>query len=151
VWAETLRSFELYAILDDGFAQVLKPWIRIVEGYQEAGMMRADIRALSVARTMVALAQGFAAQYALFGDVPIKVVELGVKALMSMEDKDARNRAGRARGAGGGPTRSAAERRAWITLRLTSPKRRPISLRRRHQRICPVARQPDPARSGARM
>ncbi|MFM9694488.1 TetR/AcrR family transcriptional regulator [Streptomyces europaeiscabiei] len=91
VWAETLRNPELHAILDNGFAQVRRPWIKIVEGYQDAGMMRADIPALSVARTMVALAQGFAAQYALFGAVPIQVVELGLKALMSMEDKDARS------------------------------------------------------------
>ncbi|MDX3136535.1 TetR/AcrR family transcriptional regulator [Streptomyces europaeiscabiei] len=91
VWAETLRNPELHAILDIGFAQVRRPWIKIVEGYQNAGMMRADIPALSVARTMVALAQGFAAQYALFGAVPIQVVELGLKALMSMEDKDARS------------------------------------------------------------
>ncbi|MFF6780636.1 hypothetical protein [Streptomyces sp. NPDC012510] len=53
-------------------------------------MTRADIPAVSVARTMVALAQGFAVQYALFGDVPIQVVELGVKALMSMDGPDAR-------------------------------------------------------------
>ncbi|MFM9554333.1 MULTISPECIES: TetR/AcrR family transcriptional regulator [Streptomyces] len=88
VWAETLRNPELHAILADGFAQVRAAWIRIVEAYQDAGMMRADIPALSVARTMVALAQGFAAQYALFGDVPIQVVELGVKALMSMGDPE---------------------------------------------------------------
>ncbi|MFD9116250.1 TetR/AcrR family transcriptional regulator [Streptomyces bottropensis] len=88
VWAETLRNPELHAILADGFAQVRTPWIKVVEGYQDAGMMRADIPALSVARTMVALAQGFAAQYALFGDVPIQVLELGVKALTSMEYKD---------------------------------------------------------------
>ncbi|MDW8809657.1 hypothetical protein P1P68_33870 [Streptomyces scabiei] len=50
-------------------------------------MMRADIPALGVARTMVALAQGFAAQNALFGDVPVQVVELGVTALTSMEDR----------------------------------------------------------------
>lgn len=53
-------------------------------------MTRADIPALGVARTMVALAQGFAAQYALFGDVPVPVVEPGVKGLMGMEDPDAR-------------------------------------------------------------
>ncbi|WP_055711481.1 TetR/AcrR family transcriptional regulator [Streptomyces torulosus] len=86
VWAETLRNPELQDVLNDGFAQVRQPWIEIVEAYQDAGMMRADIPALSVARTLIALAQGFAAQYALFGDVPVQVVELGLKALMSMED-----------------------------------------------------------------
>ncbi|MDG5803619.1 TetR/AcrR family transcriptional regulator [Streptomyces ossamyceticus] len=90
VWAETLRNPELQDVLNDGFAQVRQPWIEIVEAYQDAGMMRADIPALSVARTLIALAQGFAAQYALFGDVPVQVVELGLKALMSMEDPAAR-------------------------------------------------------------
>ncbi|WP_149824024.1 TetR/AcrR family transcriptional regulator [Streptomyces tailanensis] len=90
VWAETLRNPELHAILSDGFARVRRPWIEIVEGYQDAGVMRADIPALSVARTLIAVAQGFVAQYALFGDVSIQVVELGLKALMSMEDPDAR-------------------------------------------------------------
>lgn len=87
VGAETLRNPELHAILAEGLAQVRRPWIKIVEAYQDAGMMRADIPALSVARTMVALAQGFAARTALFGDVPVQVVELGVKALRSMEDR----------------------------------------------------------------
>ncbi|MFE7761337.1 TetR/AcrR family transcriptional regulator [Streptomyces sp. NPDC057438] len=93
VWAETLRNPELHAILAQGFAQVRSPWIKIVEAYQDAGMMRADIPAVSVARTMVALAQGFAAQNALFGDVPVQVLELGVKALMSMEGRDDPSRA----------------------------------------------------------
>ncbi|SPF04734.1 TetR/AcrR family transcriptional regulator [Streptomyces sp. MA5143a] len=90
VWAETLRNPDLQNVLNDGFAQVRQPWVEIVEAYQDAGMMRADIPALSVARTLIALAQGFAAQYALFGDVPVQVVELGLKALMSMEDPAAR-------------------------------------------------------------
>ncbi|MGW0711180.1 TetR/AcrR family transcriptional regulator [Streptomyces sp. NPDC002643] len=90
VWGETLRNPELSAMLHQGFEQVRRPWIEIVEAYQDAGMMRADIPALSVARTMIAVAQGFVAQYALFGEMPIQVVELGLKALMSMEDQDAR-------------------------------------------------------------
>ncbi|MFF7260622.1 TetR/AcrR family transcriptional regulator [Streptomyces sp. NPDC008159] len=91
VWAETLRNPDLQDVLNDGFAQVRQPWVEIVEAYQDAGMMRADIPALSVARTLIALAQGFAAQYALFGDMPVQVVELGLKALMSMEDPAARS------------------------------------------------------------
>lgn len=74
----------------DGFGKVRAPWGKIVEAYQDAGMMRADIHALSVARTLIAVAQGFVTQYVLFGDVPIQTVELGLKALMSMEDPDAR-------------------------------------------------------------
>jgi AcrR family transcriptional regulator len=91
VWAETLRNPELAAALSGGFAKVLAQWVKIVEGYQDAGMMRDDIPAVSIARTMVAVAQGFAAQYALFGDVPVEVVQLGLKALMSMNDADSRS------------------------------------------------------------
>lgn len=90
VWAETLRNPELQAFLADGFAQIRAQWIKIVEAYQDAGMMRADIPAISAARTLIAVAQGFVAPYALFGDAPVQVVELGLKALMSMEDRDAR-------------------------------------------------------------
>ncbi|MER6090385.1 TetR/AcrR family transcriptional regulator [Streptomyces bluensis] len=93
VWAETLRDPALAAVLRQGFETVRVLWVKIVEGYQDAGMMRADVPALSVARTMVALVQGFAAQYALFGDVPVQVVELGLEALMSMGDPDARSSA----------------------------------------------------------
>ncbi|WP_215451291.1 TetR/AcrR family transcriptional regulator [Streptomyces sp. ATCC 21386] len=91
VWAETLRNPELHAILQEGFAEVRKPWVKIVEAYQDAGMMRTDIPAISVARTMVALAQGFLAQYALFGEAPVQVVELGLQALTSMDDPKARD------------------------------------------------------------
>lgn len=91
VWAETLRDPALAAVLRQGFETVRVLWVKIVEGYQDAGMMRADIPALSVARTMVALVQGFAAQYALFGDVPVQAVELGLEALMSMGDPQTRS------------------------------------------------------------
>jgi AcrR family transcriptional regulator len=90
VWAETLRDPEPAAVLREGFAQVRVAWVKIVEGYQDAGTMRADIPALSVARTLVAVAQGFAAQYALSGDMPVDVVELGLRALMSMGEPTAR-------------------------------------------------------------
>lgn len=91
VWAETLRDPGLAAVLRDGFEKVRVLWVKIVEGYQDAGMMREDIPAVSVARTMVAVVQGFAAQYALFDDVPVQVVELGLKALMSMEAPEAQS------------------------------------------------------------
>jgi AcrR family transcriptional regulator len=90
VWAETVRDPQLAAVLREGFERVRVLWVRVVEGYQDAGMMPADIPALSVARTLVALVQGFAAQYALFGDVPVQVVELGLKGLMGMDTTGAR-------------------------------------------------------------
>ncbi|MEU7581240.1 helix-turn-helix domain-containing protein [Streptomyces sp. NPDC041068] len=84
VWTETLRDEELSALIGDVYAKVRGSWMAIVEGYQEAGVMRADIPADHVARTMIAMVQGFAAQYALFDEVPIEALRDGLRALMSM-------------------------------------------------------------------
>jgi AcrR family transcriptional regulator len=84
VWAETLRNKELNDLLREGFTKVRASWVRIVEAYQAQGMMRDDIPAEHLARTMIALAQGYAAQVALFGEVPVEEIEDGLRALMSM-------------------------------------------------------------------
>ncbi|MFB7272383.1 TetR/AcrR family transcriptional regulator [Streptomyces sp. NPDC056244] len=88
VWAETLRNKELAALLREGYESVRAAWIKVVEAYQEAGLMRADIPPADVARTMIATCQGFAAQEALFGDgsreVPVEVLQNGMRGLMSM-------------------------------------------------------------------
>ncbi|WP_055697239.1 TetR/AcrR family transcriptional regulator [Streptomyces silaceus] len=84
VWTETLRNDELSALMADIYVKVRAAWVKIVTGYQEAGMMRADIPADHVARTMIAAAQGFAAQYALFDEVPVGALQDGLRALMSM-------------------------------------------------------------------
>ncbi|MEV4033373.1 TetR/AcrR family transcriptional regulator [Streptomyces umbrinus] len=85
VWTETLRDSELSQVLRTGFVTVRTAWVKVVEGYQEAGVMRADIPADHVARTMIATAQGFAAQQALFGSAPVEVIQDGLRGLMSME------------------------------------------------------------------
>ncbi|MFD3376914.1 MULTISPECIES: TetR/AcrR family transcriptional regulator [unclassified Streptomyces] len=85
VWTETLRDSELSQVLRTGFVTVRAAWVKVVEGYQEAGLMRADIPADHVARTMIAAAQGFAAQQALFGSAPVEVIQDGLRGLMSME------------------------------------------------------------------
>ncbi|WP_327693303.1 TetR/AcrR family transcriptional regulator [Streptomyces sp. NBC_00459] len=84
VWAETLRDGELSKVLNEGYAKVRTSWVRLVERYQEAGMMRADVTAESVARTVIAAAQGFVAQMALFGGAPVEVLQDGLRGLMSM-------------------------------------------------------------------
>lgn len=86
VWAETLRNEELATLMKQGYAEVRAAWEKIVEGYQAAGMMRDDIPADHVARAMVAAAQGFAAQLALFDDVPIEALQDGLRGLMSMSE-----------------------------------------------------------------
>lgn len=85
VWAETLRDGELLKVLHEGYAKIREPWVRLVERYQEAGMMRADVPAESVARTMIAAAQGFVAQMALFPSAPVEVLQEGLRGLMSMD------------------------------------------------------------------
>ncbi|MFS8200118.1 TetR/AcrR family transcriptional regulator [Streptomyces sp. CWNU-52B] len=85
VWTETLRDSELSALLREGFGSVRDAWVKIVEGYQEAGLMRADVPAEHVARTLIAVAQGFGAQQALFGTTSVEVLQDGLRALMSME------------------------------------------------------------------
>ncbi|MEW2572168.1 TetR/AcrR family transcriptional regulator [Streptomyces sp. NPDC047070] len=86
VWTETLRDGELSALLREGFGAVRDAWVKVVEGYQEAGVMRADIPAEHVARTLIAAAQGFAAQQALFGTAPAEVLQDGLRALMSVRE-----------------------------------------------------------------
>ncbi|WP_405620580.1 TetR/AcrR family transcriptional regulator [Streptomyces sp. NBC_01508] len=87
VWTEILRNEELSALIRTGFEAVVAAWVRVVEAYRAAGLMRADIPAEHVARTMIATAQGFAAQQVLFGAVPVEVVQNGLRGLMSMGEQ----------------------------------------------------------------
>ncbi|MFD3487201.1 TetR/AcrR family transcriptional regulator [Streptomyces sp. NPDC058665] len=84
VWTETLRNESLAALLRTGYDTVRAAWVKVVEAYQAAGLMRDDVPAEHVARTMIATAQGFAAQQALFGEVPVEVLQNGLRGLMSM-------------------------------------------------------------------
>ncbi|GHH12080.1 TetR family transcriptional regulator [Streptomyces lanatus] len=84
VWAETVRNEELAAVLTEVYTELRESWVLAVEAYQDAGMMRSDIPADHVARTMIATVQGFVAQQALFGGVPVEVLQDGLRALMSM-------------------------------------------------------------------
>ncbi|QEV16401.1 TetR/AcrR family transcriptional regulator [Streptomyces alboniger] len=84
VWTETLRSDALSAVMTGVYAEVRAAWVSVVEAYQEAGMMRTDVPADHVARTMIAVVQGFAAQYALFEEVRVEALQDGLRALTSM-------------------------------------------------------------------
>ncbi len=88
MWTETLRNEELAGILLEGYGSVRAAWGRIVEGYQEAGMMRADVAPDHVARTMIAAVLGFIAQQSLFGPAPVEILQDGLRALTSMRDED---------------------------------------------------------------
>jgi AcrR family transcriptional regulator len=84
VWSETVRNPKLAAVLREGYDAVGGAWERVVAGYQDAGMMRADLPAEHVARTMIAAVLGFIAQLSLFGPLPVEALQNGLRALMSM-------------------------------------------------------------------
>lgn len=84
VWTETLRNDQLAAILNEGYRGMRHAWSQVVDAYRQSGILSADVPADHVARTMIATAQGFIAQQALFGDVRVEVLEDGLRALMSM-------------------------------------------------------------------
>lgn len=85
VWTETLRNEALAEVMRTGYAMVQASWVEVVKAYQAAGLMRDDVPAEHVARTMIATAQGFAAQQALFGQAPVEVLQDGLRGLMSMD------------------------------------------------------------------
>ncbi|MFD5691492.1 TetR/AcrR family transcriptional regulator [Streptomyces rubiginosohelvolus] len=84
LWSETLRDERLGALLDEGYALMRVVWAKLVEAYRSAGILASDVSADHVARTMIATAQGFIVQEALFGDVRPEVLENGLRGLMSI-------------------------------------------------------------------
>ncbi|MFI6491313.1 hypothetical protein [Streptomyces sp. NPDC050564] len=130
VWTETLRNDEVSALMAAGYVKVRGAWANLVESCRAAGLVSED--AAAMARTMIALAQGFAAQVAVFVAASPEVLRDGLRALMSM---------------GGSPGCG----REGITGRLTSSKLRPTTVRIHATRGFWWLRPPGPARSGARM
>ncbi|MER7660382.1 MULTISPECIES: helix-turn-helix domain-containing protein [unclassified Streptomyces] len=88
-WTETLRNETLATTLGEGYAGMRLAWAKLVDAYRDNGLMAADVPADHVARTLIATAQGFIAQQALFGDVDVEVLEDGLRGLMSMSRSDA--------------------------------------------------------------
>ncbi|MFI9209703.1 TetR/AcrR family transcriptional regulator [Streptomyces sp. NPDC053253] len=84
VWAETVRDEELAKTLSGLFNGMRAAWTELVTVYRETGLLRADVPADHVARTLIAVAQGFIAQQALFGNVSVEILEGGLRGLMSM-------------------------------------------------------------------
>jgi TetR/AcrR family transcriptional regulator, transcriptional repressor of aconitase len=71
---------------EEGYDGMRQAWAKLADAYRDNGLMGADVPAGHVARTLIATAQGFIAQEALFGDVQVDVLEDGLRALMSMGD-----------------------------------------------------------------
>lgn len=84
VWTETTRNPELAAVLGDGYGKVRAALGKVTESYQDAGLLPADADTDAVARTMIAVVQGFAAQIALFGALPERTMGDGLRALMAI-------------------------------------------------------------------
>ncbi|MFI9464184.1 TetR/AcrR family transcriptional regulator [Streptomyces xiamenensis] len=85
VWAETLRNPELAAVLHRGINTVIASWTAIAENYQRQGLMRDDVPAEHVARTVAACAQGFLIQRALLApDLRPDVLRDGLRGLTSL-------------------------------------------------------------------
>ncbi|MFF6777328.1 TetR/AcrR family transcriptional regulator [Streptomyces sp. NPDC012637] len=89
VWSETLRDERLAAALASGYGGMREAWSELVAAYRANGLMTADVSADHVARTLIAVAQGFIAQQALFGDVSVEILEDGLRGLMSMQTQSA--------------------------------------------------------------
>lgn len=86
VWSETLRSERLAATLGEAYGGLRLAWAELVEVYREAGILAdADVPSDHVARTLIATAQGFIVQLAMFGDTAPEVLENGLRGLMSMD------------------------------------------------------------------
>ncbi|MFD5329068.1 TetR/AcrR family transcriptional regulator [Streptomyces sp. NPDC127092] len=84
VWSETLRDERLATALATGYDGMREAWSELVAVYRANGLMTADVSADHVARTLIAVAQGFIAQQALFGDVSVDILVDGLRGLMSM-------------------------------------------------------------------
>ncbi|MFE7776897.1 TetR/AcrR family transcriptional regulator [Streptomyces sp. NPDC057445] len=85
VWTETLRNDRLARLLRDGYDGMRQAWAQLVDAYRDSGLLHADVPSDHVSRTLVAVAQGFIAQQALFGDVEVEILENGLQGLMSMQ------------------------------------------------------------------
>ncbi|MGW2821254.1 TetR/AcrR family transcriptional regulator [Streptomyces sp. NPDC001443] len=86
VWAEILRNDELATVVRTGYDRVREAWARVVDSYRAADLIARDADADALARVMIALAQGFAAQTALIEEMPSEILRDGLRALMSMRD-----------------------------------------------------------------
>ncbi|MEV4940964.1 TetR/AcrR family transcriptional regulator [Streptomyces zaomyceticus] len=84
VWTETLRNEQLAETLAEGYHGMRVVWADLVAVYRESGILPVDVPADHMARTLIAVVQGFIAQQALFGDVAVDVLEEGLRGLMSM-------------------------------------------------------------------
>ncbi|MER7737057.1 TetR/AcrR family transcriptional regulator [Streptomyces sp. NPDC096538] len=85
VWTESTRTPSLTAVLAEGYAKIREAWGGMAQSYKDAGLLSEDVDVDAMARAMIALVQGFAAQMAIFGDIPPQVLADGTRALMATD------------------------------------------------------------------
>jgi TetR/AcrR family transcriptional regulator, transcriptional repressor of aconitase len=81
VWAEALRSPALRARVTEEASRLLGLLTRLVERYQEHGLMARDVPAEHVARVLAGLLPGFMLQLAVLGDVDPAMFRHGLRAI----------------------------------------------------------------------
>ncbi|AXK33134.1 TetR/AcrR family transcriptional regulator [Streptomyces armeniacus] len=81
VWGETLRDKPLAAALTEGYEEMRLVWADLIRTYQEAGRLRTDVPVDDIVRTLMAVAQGFIVQQAMFGGVTSDTLRNGLLAL----------------------------------------------------------------------
>ncbi len=82
VWAEALRDPVLAEAITSRIRTVGEDVTKVVERYQECGLIADTAPAESVARTLIALLPGFIVQRALLGDVTAEMFHDGLRALL---------------------------------------------------------------------
>ncbi|WP_419994678.1 TetR/AcrR family transcriptional regulator [Streptomyces boninensis] len=88
VWGEAARNEPLRQALIDGYVRMRGIWGELIAMYQEAGQLRTDIPTDHIVRTLMAVAQGFIIQKALFGDDAGEVISEGLRALTTMRAEE---------------------------------------------------------------
>ncbi|MFI5686933.1 TetR/AcrR family transcriptional regulator [Streptomyces sp. NPDC051636] len=86
VWTEVLRNDELAVQVRAGYDAVRVAWGRVVGSYRSAGLIAQEADADAMARVMIALAQGYTAQLAVIEEMHDRILQEGLRALMSMRD-----------------------------------------------------------------
>ena len=83
VWGEALRSPSLAERFAEAIGSVRLILTRLVEAYQERGLITRDVPADHIAPVLIGLVHGFMVQHALLGDVDAAVFGDGLRALLA--------------------------------------------------------------------
>jgi hypothetical protein len=83
VWGEAARSPALAERLADAYGEVRASLATLIAGYQDRGLIAADVPPELVAKVLAGLLPGFILQRALLGDVDAECFGAGVGAILA--------------------------------------------------------------------